>query len=295
MRVLLGTAVQPNEDRYRLALESAGYSVVAEDQPQQYQESTVIALCQADSADAQLKVWRQQFARVRPIVTGDPVYSLRTQDLALAAAPALAANFTTEELLRAVAFVSRGNEWLLGELVRLDRNAKRLVDDELCEWVRSRPGIIGIVQIGRLTPILQLENVLRRLIAHAYTLLDRLPQQELSFEDIWNVTLLIAVPIKEMEYDRDVDTAKSLEKVTRDVTGSRKVILWLDRSLDEYFGPLGAGSSSWKLSSDDPLRVKLESLATNLVERNALEIIFKRRLSQEDIDELLKVLGAAND
>jgi hypothetical protein len=142
-----------------------------------------------------------------------------------------------------------------------------------------------------LAPIQQLTNLLRRLIEHAYTLLDTLPKEKLSVQDIWNVTLLIAMPIKESELDRNSEIAKSVDAISRDVTGSRKVVLWFDRRIGDYFGPLGEGRNLWKLSSDDPLRRTLERLATDLVEREALETIFKRRLSQEDIDELLRVLS----
>jgi len=190
-----------------------------------------------------------------------------------------------------LAFLGRGDGWLLGELLQLDRNAKQIVDDELCQWVRSRPGIIGIVQLARLAPIEQQTNILRRLIERAYNLLDRLPQEKLSVQDIWNVTLLIAVPIMESELDRDSDIARSLHSISFDVTGSRKLVLWFDRRVGDYFGPLGAGRHLWKLSSDDPLRQTLERLAADSVEREALESVFKRRLSQEDIDELLRVLG----
>jgi len=68
-------------------------------------------------------------------------------------------------------------------------------------------------------------------------------------------------------------------------------VLWFDRHLSDYFGPLGEGHLIWKLSSDDPLRQTLERVATDLVEREALEVIFKRRLSQQDLDELFKILG----
>lgn len=291
MRVLLGRGLQPNEGHYRLALESAGYGVVDGDPNQQPDEGAAVALVNAENAVAQLNDWRQQFARVHPVLIGDPMSFFDSADLALAAAPTLATNAATDDLMRTLAFFARGDGWLLGELERLDRKAQQLVDDEFCEWVKSRPGIIGIVQLVRFAPIQQLTNLLRRLIGHAYTLLDRLPQEKLSVQDIWNVTLLIAVPIKESELDRDSEIAKALDTISRDMTGSRKVVLWFDRGIADYFGPLGEGRHLWKLSSDDPLRRTLERLATDSVEREALETIFKRRLSQEDIDELLRVLS----
>jgi hypothetical protein len=197
----------------------------------------------------------------------------------------------TAELLKTLAFLSRGNGWLLKELVNLDRNAKQLVQDEFCEWVKSRPGIIGIVQLARFAPKQQLNSVLSRLIDHAYTLLDGLPQEKLSVQDIWNVTLLIAVPIGKQELDRNSDVVKSLDALVQNLTGSRKLVLWFDRTVGEYFGRLGEGRESWKLSSDDPLRQTLERVAANSEEREALEVIFKSRLSQDDIDGLLQALS----
>jgi len=291
MLVLLGAGLQSNEGHYRLALENAGYRVVAGDSTQEHHDSPVVGLVSAENAPAQLKEWRQKFTRVRPVLIGDPTSLSDSADLAIATAPTLSATAAADDILRTLAFLSRGDGWLLGELVHLDRNAKQLIDNEFCEWIRSRPGIIGIVQVARFAPVQQLTNGLRRLIEHAYNLLDSLPQEKLSVQDLWNVTLMIAVPLKESEIDRDSDIARSLRAISGDLAGSRKVVLWSDRRVADYFGPLGEGRHLWKLSSDDPLRQTLERLASDSVEREALEMVFKRRLSQEDIEELLRVLS----
>jgi len=291
MHVLLGPGLKPNEAHYRLALESAGYSVIVGSSTQQHHESSAVGLLNPENAVAQLGEWKQYFPRVHPVLIGDHMSFFDSADFALAAAPTLPTNAATEDLLRTLAFLSRADGWLLGELVELDRKAKQLVDDEFCEWVRSRPGIIGIVLLSRFVPIHRSTNFLRRLIEHAYTLLDSLPQDKLSVPDIWNVTLLIAVPFKEPELDRNSEIAKSLDAISRDVTGSRKLILWFDRRIGDYFGPLGEGQHLWKISSDDPLRRTLDRIATDSVERQALETVFKRRLSQDDIDELLRILS----
>ena len=295
MRVLLGAGLQPNEEHYRRALEGAGYSVGVSSPTQHDQGEVVVALVNAENAVAQLREWRRQFMCVRLVLIGDPMSFFDSPDLALAAAPTLSTNTSVAGLLRTLTFVARDDGWLLRELLQLDRKAKKLVEDESCEWVRSRPGIIGVVQLARSGPIQQVTNLLRRLIEHAYTLLDRLPQDRLSVQDIWNVTLLIAVSIQESELDRDSEIARLLDRISRDVSGSRKIVLWLDRRIGDYFGPLGEGRHLWKLSSEDPLRLTLEQLATDSEERGALEAIFKRRLSQEDIDELLRVLSRQHD
>ena len=239
--------------------------------------------------------WNTKSFRVRPILIGDGVALKGSLNLSLAAAPIMATNAAVDELLRIVAFVSRDDSWLLRELIRLDTHAKQLVKDDLCGWVKSRPGIVGIVQIGRVESKQEMAGVLRRLIERAYTLLDELPSDKLSIQDIWNVTLLISVPINESERDRHAESASFLDQIARDVTGSRKIVLWSDRRVADYFGPLGQGQNVWRPSSDDPLRETVRRIAANSNERNALEIIFKRRLSQDDIDELLKALIHSHD
>ncbi|MFZ1083686.1 MAG: hypothetical protein WAN35_01830 [Terracidiphilus sp.] len=291
MLVLLGNSLLPDEEHYRHALESAGYHVAGEDLDRIHQDGSVVGLVNAENAVAQLNEWRHRFSRIHPVIIGDATAFVDSEDLALASAPTLALNVTTAEILKTFAFLSRGDGWLLKELAHLDPKAKQLVEDEFCEWVRSRPGIIGIVQLARFEPKQQLDCVLSRLIDHAYTLLDGLPQERLSVQDIWNVTLLISVPIGKEELDRGSDVVKSLDALAQNVTGSRKLVLWFDRTVGEYFGRLGEGRESWKLSSDDPLRQTLERVAANSEERNALEVIFKSRLSQEDIDELLQELS----
>jgi hypothetical protein len=289
MRVLVGPGVELNEGHYMSALASAGYIVAAKDSADQREEA-VLALVNATNAVSELRELRAEFPHVRPVLIGEPVSFFDSPDLALAAAPTLSTTASTEELLRMLEFLARGGGWLARELVQLDSKAKQLVTDELCGWVRSRPGIIGIIQLARLAPT-QVPILARRLIGHAHGVLDGLPREQLSVEDIWNVTLLISVPMKESELDRNSQIAKSLDELSRDLTGSRKVVLWFDRRLSDYFGPLGEGHHIWKLSSDDPLRQTLERVATDQVEREALEVIFKRRLSQRDLDDLFKILG----
>ena len=289
MRVLVGTGMELNEGRYTSALARAGYIVAAKGSADQ-REETVVAIVNAQNAVPELGELRAEFPRVRPILIGEPMSFFDSPDLALAAAPTLPTTASTEDLIRTLEFLARGGDWLARELVQLDSKAKQLVTDGLCEWVRSRPGIIGMVQLARLAPT-QVPILARRLIGHAHGVLDRLPREQLSVEDIWNVTLLISVPMKESEFKRNSEIAKSFDEISRDVTGSRKVVLWFDRHLSDYFGPLGEGHDIWKLSSDDPLRQTLDRVATDPVEREALEVIFKRRLSQQDIEDLFKILG----
>ena len=43
--------------------------------------------------------------------------------------------------------------------------------------------------------------------------------------------------------------------------------------------------------SGDPLRDSVVQMAQSEEERNALEALFKRRIQDEDVDELIRVLG----
>jgi hypothetical protein len=290
--LLLGADLKNTGQRHRVALEAAGYNVVMDESPDKSPSGPTVALVSGPDGAHEFRKWRQHSPRVQPALVGESTLVITGGDLALESAPVLSSDVSLGDLLRVVAFLFRGDGWLLRELSELDRNAKQLVDDEICEWVRSRPGIIGMVRLARLqASVDHVAATFRRLVDHAYALLDKLPQEQLSVEDIWNVTLLIAVPVKEADVDRDSDVGKFLHGISQDVTGSRKLVLWVDQSVGDYFGPLGAGRHIWKLSSDDPLRQALESFAVDSLEREALEVIFKRRLSQEDIDELLRVLS----
>jgi hypothetical protein len=292
---LLGSGLKPYEEQYSRTLKSAGHRFVDGDSDPIQRYGAVAGLVNVEEAADQLQKWRQRFERVHPILIGPPTAFNDSEELMLAAAPTLSPTADTAELLQILTLLSRSDGWLLEQLSKLDRNAKQLIGDDFCEWVRSRPGIIGIVRLARITPNRQSDSILRRLIEHAYTLLDGLPSEELSVQDVWNVTLLIAVPIRQSEIDRASPVAKSLETVGRDLKGSRKLILWSDRTVSDYFGPLGEGTELWRLSSDDPLRQTLETVAANSAERDALEILFKSRLSQEDFEELLKALSSHND
>jgi hypothetical protein len=291
MRVLLGASLRRNEKFYRLALENAGYVVTTEGPSQQSVNDTVVALMTSGDVVSQLSELRKQSARVLPVLIGDSTSFIDSPDLTLASAPTLPMEASVDELLRSIEFVSRGDGWLLRELLRVDKHAKQILGDDVCEWVRSRHGIIGILRFACMESTGHLTSLLRRSIEHAYTLLDNLPRQQFSVQDVWNVTLMIAVPIKEAERKRDPDLNRSLDEISRDLNGARKIVLCLDEEIRDYFGPLSLGHDLSKLSGMDPLRETLARLATDSKERDALEVIFKSRLSQEDIDQLMLVLG----
>jgi hypothetical protein len=291
MRVLLGASLRSNEQFYRLTLENAGYVVSLDGQSQTSDIDTVVALMTSDEFDSQLRELRKRSVRVLPVLIGGSTSFIDSVDLALASAPNLPIDATGDELLRTIGFVSRGDGWLLKELLGIDENAKQIAGNDICEWVRSRHGIIGIIRFAESESRKPSTSLLRRLIEQAYTLLDDLPRQQFSVQDVWNVTLLIAVPMKQTERQQDTDLDRSLDQVSRDLSGARKIVLWLDKGIRDYFGPLTLGHHLTELPGVDPLRSTLARLATDLKERDALEVIFKSRLSQEDIDQLMQVLG----
>jgi hypothetical protein len=251
---------------------------------------TAITISTVENASNWLKEVRRFFTDVRPVLIGDAPSLIESKDLSVASAPVLPAGATADDLMRILAFLARNAGWLFEELSKLHKNTVQLVEQELCEWVRSRPGIIGITRLARFPARPQLRSLIKQLIQHSYAALDSLPKEKLTFQDMWNITLLIAVPIKESEVDRESDLFKELDAVSRDVSGSRKTILWFDRTVADHFGPVGEGHD-WQLATDDPLRRSLDELASDPVEREVLKNIFKRKLSQSDIDELLRVLS----
>lgn len=288
--VVFGANLQQYIERYRDVLEQNGYSVGATRSSSAGEGRPTIGLTSTENAVFQLAEWRRSFAVVHPVLFGGSNSFLDSSDLALATAPVLSTNASAKELLRTLSFVSRDDRWLLYELARLESGATRLIADETCAWIRSRPGILGLVQFGALTTADESANLLQRLIQHAYMILDGLPQDKLSIADIWNVTLLISVPLQESERDQATSIGPVLDRFARDVNGSRKIILWLDKEIDDYFGPLGKGHAPWRMNTGDPLRQTLDRIAANDVERDALEVVFKKRLSQDDIDRLLAAL-----
>lgn len=188
------------------------------------------------------------------------------------------------------------SDMTLHDIIRNHDPAALLIKrDERCEWVRSTLGIIGLIRISEplLPPALQTR--LSDDIAHAYAVLDEFPDSTISFDDLWNLLLLIWIPWTRDELEQLEDIANILLSVSRDTAGSRKVILWRDRSPAEYVGPLGRGAAPWLPSSGDPLRAAVTSIARDDEEQNALDLLFKRRITEEDVDQLLRTLGRPSE
>jgi hypothetical protein len=293
--VLLAPSLAAQQSHYTSILAPAGLVVTTDlDAWASESQGRVMLLGLEEAALFSDAVKRTQGIRAVFISQDAPVLS-EESNLHLAVAPRLKPDAPSEQLVRTIALLSRSSSWLQQRLSSIDKNARSLAASEYCEWVRSRPGIIGWVPLTRIESVPAAEKCFQRLAAHAYSVLDSLPSESLSTEDLWNITLLVAVPLSRPAPDRATDLEQILGSIPNDLRGSRKIVLWFEDDVLNYFGPLRAGYDSWEPSAQDPLRVTLDRLAMDNVERDALELVFKRRLSQQDIDSLTDILSRGYD
>ena len=273
-------------------VEEAGLMVVAE--PHALGKEPTVAILGAGSAVVELADLHQRSADVWPVIAGPVDLPLNEENLEIIAAPALRVSASAADVSKAVAFGGRKDGWLHSELIEQDPLARRVAGDALCEWVKARPGVVGCVHLGCLGSA-SCTRVLGPLINHAYRQLDVLPRDELSVEDMWNVVLLVAVPVSEAECREINELHAELVAVSRDVRGARKVLLWWGETPTEKFGPLGSTIGVGRQTSADPLRAVLDETARDRVEREALELVFKARLTQEDVGRLVESLSREDD
>jgi hypothetical protein len=179
------------------------------------------------------------------------------------------------------------------EMRTVDPAASILVSDDSCQWVRSRMGIVGLIALEERVSPETLREWLDQMIIRAHAQLDALPESLFSHDDMWNVTLFIAVPWTQGEISADSKLSTALLDVTRDLSGSRKVILWTDTSVANHLGPLAQASKTWSGSSGEPLRDVVQASARDEFERGALEVLFQRRITEADWDTLIRALGRA--
>lgn len=180
----------------------------------------------------------------------------------------------------------------LYEIMRsIDPSAELLAADASCEWVRSTLAIVGRIALETPLPADEAQRTISEKTAHAYAVLDDLPDAQLSSEDLWNLLLMISVPWKRTEIVKLPQIGRILSNFVADTSGSRKIILWADTSPKDNLGPLGKGAVAWMPPTDDPLRDVIEKSAQNDDERTALSSLFKRRIQDEDIDQLVRALG----
>jgi hypothetical protein len=182
-------------------------------------------------------------------------------------------------------------ESLVFHMRRFDRGAELLTKDANCEWVRSRVGIVGLVSIRTKIAADRLGNDIKHAAQAAHSLLDTLPESRLSLEDLWNLLLFVRVAWTKAEMEVQSDVAKELFRVSLDTTGSRKIILPIDASLQEFVGPLDTRGTPWMPSSADPLLDAVNEVAQNAEEKEALQVLFKSRISENDLERLIRALS----
>jgi hypothetical protein len=183
---------------------------------------------------------------------------------------------------------------LLKSIRRIDPKAKELVNADKCEWVRCSLAIVGRVRIPKMSRAMSpemLSALVRETATAAYEALDDLPDEELSFEDLWNLVLFIEIPWTEQKSKENPELIRVLSDIANDLRGSRKIILWRGSTIERLLGSLAKGGKAWIPVSGDPLRGKVMEFARNGAERKVFEALFRRRIPEEDIDRLISVLG----
>jgi hypothetical protein len=224
-----------------------------------------------------------------PLVVGDGGYIPKDASTLLRLAPFLKQP-TDEAVKDTVRNLLQRSGWLYRELASVDPDTELLTQNSQCEWDRCSVGVIGIVRVPVDSSSLSLSEDLELLRLNAYAAIDRVPVARLSTDDLWTLLLVIAVPWNREELNsRDAESA-TLRKFVSDTIGSRKVIMSSDESLRALLGPVAGSSSIWYPTSDDPLRDQLHASVKNTEELAALEVLFKKRLSADDFDRLIKVL-----
>lgn len=185
----------------------------------------------------------------------------------------------------------RDKETVESVMRRLDPRAEPLAKDIDCQWFRSRLAIIGVTRIPKVSDATELRKKVDVAVRKTYGLLDNLPEDRLSLEDLWNLLLFVSVPWSQEEAEQQVEMMGVLNEVVQDTSGSRKVILWKGQSLLEHLGPMEGRGTFWLPSSPDPLRDALRAAARDHTELEALEALFKAKITESDLERVIDALG----
>jgi hypothetical protein len=138
-----------------------------------------------------------------------------------------------------------------------------------------------------------LSEQLELLRCNAYALVDRVPTDQLATDDLWTLLLIVAVPWSREEMNTKEAESAILRKFVGDTSGSRKLIMASNESIRSLLGPVpvARNGSAWSPSSDNPLRDQLNLLVKDEEELRALQVLFNKRLSADDFERLIAVLG----
>lgn len=176
------------------------------------------------------------------------------------------------------------------ELASIDPDTELLTQNSQCEWDRSSVGVVGIVRVPLNSSAQNLSEQLELLRSNAYAAVDRLPTARLSTDELWTLLLVVAVPWSREQLNNMNAESVILRKFASDTTGSRKLIMSRDESVTGLLGPVAGSRLKWHPTSDDPLRDQLHASVKNHEELDALEALFKKRLSADDFDRMIAAL-----
>ncbi len=183
--------------------------------------------------------------------------------------------------------MSKATDCLIDRVRTVDADAVALVSAGTISWVRTRLGIVGEVRAPEGTAPEKAPRLVEEEVARAHALLDELPLDQFSRSDVYNLLLFVSLP-----FDRTMvpGITAELEARCADLSGSRKVLLWKGEAVEERLGPV-MRHLRLVSPSGDPLRHVVAEQARDQLDARALELLFKRRLDESDIDELVRALG----
>jgi hypothetical protein len=181
--------------------------------------------------------------------------------------------------------------WLYRELAAVDSSSELLTQNSQCEWDRCSVGVVGLVRVSNTPPEMAFSEQLELLRLNAYSAIDRVPVSRLSTDDLWTLLLIVAIPWSRQELNKRNQESDILREFVNDTVGSRKVVMFSDESARGLLGPITGSGPTWYPTSDDPLRDQLHLLVKTPEESQALEVLFKKRLSAEDFERIISALG----
>jgi hypothetical protein len=197
-----------------------------------------------------------------------------------------------EELIQeSVRSLLQHSAWLNRQLAAVDPETELLTQNSQCEWDRCSIGVVGAVRVPSNSSVPNLTEQLELLRLNAYAAIDHVPAARLSTDELWTLLLVVAVPWSSEELKTRSAESSILRDFVSDTIGSRKLIVPSDEWVGGLLSPVASGGPNWHPTTDDPLRDQLGESVENPEELAALEVLFKKRLSAEDFDRLVKLLG----
>lgn len=301
-KVVLAGLQADNAEKLKTVLETAGFAVVLTSDPREAVQAAVasppdlillnLAMPTSGIEALQLLSENPHTAAIPIIVLSAATSSLpNPQDLPATVKVLVPGRFEPAELLALIDSHVTPTSQLQSQLKAADPDSQLIASDLQCQWIRSRLGIVGIVSIDEKVPAQDLRQLLSSRVNHAYAMLDSLPAAQLSSDDAWNLLLVIAIPWTKEEVSTLPEIADVFSEFAQNLTGSRKIILWKRGRMSDHLGPLGEAPSDSSFSPADPLRAALAPIARDQAEYNALTLLFKRRISEEELEQLIEVLG----